>query len=58
MKNIEYVELLLDYDVLLGVWKMFHYSPKKELYWNQFKIFMVKSLMFKAAVTQWLNQDF
>ena len=31
MKNIEYAELLLDYGtVLLGVWKMFHYSPKQK----------------------------
>ena len=46
MKNIEYAEPLLDYDaVLLGMWKMFHYSPKKELYWNQFKVFMVKNLL-------------
>ena len=38
LKNIEYAELLLDYDaVLLGVRKMFRYSPKKELYRNQFK---------------------
>ena len=30
MKNIEYTELLLDYNaVLLGMQKMFHYSPRK-----------------------------
>ena len=29
-ENIEYAELLLDYDaVLLVMWKMFGYSPKK-----------------------------
>ena len=30
MKDVDFAELLIDYDsLLLGIWKMFHFSPKK-----------------------------
>ena len=57
-KNIEYAELLFVYDaVLLGVWKMFHYSPKKGAILESVQnIYGKKPLkMLKAAVTRWLT---
>ena len=59
MKNIEYAELLLDYDaVLLGVWKMFHYFSKKGAILESVQnIYGKKPLkMLKAAVTPWLTR--
>ena len=53
-KNIEYAELVLDYNaVLLGVWKMFHYSPKIGAILESVQnIYGKKRLkMLKAAVT-------
>ena len=30
MKDVDFAELLIDYDsLLLGIWKMFHFLPKK-----------------------------
>ena len=58
MKYIEYAELLLDYDaVLLGMWKMFHYSPKKGATMESVQnIYGKKPLeMLKVAVTRWLT---
>ena len=58
MKNIEYAELLLEYDpVLLGMWKMFRYSPKKEAVLESVQnIYRKKPLkMLKAPLTEWLT---
>ena len=58
MKKIEYVELLLDNNAaLLGLWKMFHCSPKKGAILESVQnIYVKKPLkMLKVAVTQWLS---
>ena len=58
MKNKKFLNMLAGYDALpLGLWKMFHYSPKKGsiLGWLQ-RIYGKKPLkILKAATTRWLT---
>ena len=53
----DYLELLIDYDaVLLGLWKMFHYSPKKGALLETVQmIYGKKPLKILNAVTRWLT---
>ena len=58
MKIPKFAELLSDYDaVLLGVWKIFHYSPKRDSILESVQqIYGKKPLkMLRAAVTRWLE---
>ena len=58
MKHPDYSELLMDYDaVLLGLWKMFHYSPKKGALLESVQMIYGKKPLkiLKAAVTRWLT---
>lgn len=60
LKNPDIGELLPDYYILLlGLWKMFHYSPKKGaiLENNQFINGKKKLKIIKAAVSRWLPHD-
>ena len=54
----KFAELLLDFDsVLLGLWKMFHYSPKKgSVLESMQEVYGKKPLkILKAATTRWLT---
>ena len=58
MKDADFAELLIDYDsLLLGIWKMFHFSPKKgAVLENVQSIYGKRPLkILKAAVTRWLT---
>ena len=57
MKNVDFAELLIDYDsLLLGIWKMFHFSPKKGAVLENVQTTYDKRPLkiLKAAVTSWL----
>ena len=58
MKDADFAELLIDYDsLLLGIWKMFCFSPKKgAVLENVQSIYGKRPLkILKAAVTRWLT---
>ena len=58
MKDPDFSELLMDYDaVLLGLWKTFHYSPKKGALLESVQMIYGKKPLkiLKAAVTRWLT---
>ena len=58
MKDVDFAELLIDYDsLLLGIWKMFHFSPKKGAVLEHVQSIYGKRPLkiIKAAVTRWLT---
>lgn len=58
IKDANFAELLIDYDsLLLDIWKMFHFSPKKgAVLQNVQSIYGKRPLkILKAAVTRWLT---
>ena len=58
MKDVDFAELLTDCDsLLLGIWKMFHFSPKKgSVQENVQSVYGKRHLkILKAAVTRWLT---
>ena len=58
MKDVDFAELLIDYDsLLLGIWKMFHFSPKKVAVLENVQTTYGKRPLkiLKAAVTNWLT---
>ena len=45
MKDVDFAELPIDYNsLLLGIWKMFHFSAKKGAVHRPFNLFMAKGL--------------
>ena len=60
MKNVYFVELLMDYDsLLLGIWKMFHFSSKTGAVLEHVQSIHGKRPLkiFKAAVIRWLTHE-
>ena len=58
IKDADFAKLLTDYDsLLLGIWKMFHFSPKKGAVIENFQSIYDKRPLkiLKAAATRWLT---
>ena len=58
MKDICLGGVMNDYDtLLLGLWKIFHFSPKRSLIFESFQVIYGRKpiRILKAAVTRWLT---